>query len=258
MNANVFLTLMSVLFLMCPPSFAAAKDSMPEPLISETTTDIDGVSAGEVEMDLTGNTLRQTTDKVGGEGGVIELEWRASDKLGLGIESEYSTDKLFSFNSAASWSLLHDLPRDFHLQAEVAYKFIDQDGNSSRGWEDSSLPFTFGLKAGLRKGRWTVRAGLGGEAFGSSAHTLPARTSIAGLYSFGEGCRVPGFVGSELIADWGRQAPFLIVPTVVLKLFRLGVPLSLGIAAPFGPAEESTPATYGFLIRLMYEFDKDD
>jgi hypothetical protein len=115
---------------------------MPEPLIGESVTDIDSLDAGELELDLTETTLRRTPSETGGMMTSLETEWRATKNLGLSAELATSSDETVEFSGTASWSLVHDLQRGFHLQAEIG---IRSGEASNREWEDASLPLSFGL-----------------------------------------------------------------------------------------------------------------
>jgi hypothetical protein len=234
-------------------SFAHAS-GMPEPLISESVTDIDSTEAGEVEVDLTESILRATSGESDGIKTSVEAEWRATKRLGLSAEISTSSDEAVGFSGAASWALLHDFKRGFHLQAEVGGQ-TTHETEVGREWEDASLPFFFGLRAGLSQNGWTLRAGVGGQAFGPSAHSVPARASLALFHGFGlEG--QTGFIGTELITDWARPAPFFAAPEIVVHFSRW-LPLSLGVAVPLSPGTDQASASWGVVIRAIYEFERD-
>jgi len=228
---------------------------MPEPLISESLTDIDGLESGELEFDATVNTLRSTDLKSGGNGQAIEAEWRATDRLGLGAEASYTSDNQSGLNIGASWILFHDKARDFHLQAEIGYQLIDQDDSIGRDWDDASLPLKFGLRAGWRYGLWTTRAGLGAEALGQTGVNSAMRASVAEFFEFAGKSRFPSFAGIEVDGDWARPAPYILAPTVVVDFTQIALPMKLGVATPWSPSMNSIPASWGVIIRGMFELD---
>jgi len=90
-------SLTSVLLLLCSSSAVAVpaeskersrSEAMPEPVLGESVTEIDGTEAGEIELDLTavigrtgGTNLWQAS---------VEIESRVIDRLGLELELGYS------------------------------------------------------------------------------------------------------------------------------------------------------------------------
>src|SRR5207245_9399025 len=58
---------------------------MPEPLLTESITDLDGALAGEVEIDVSASVLRRATGP-GQWQSSVEVEWRAVERLGLALE----------------------------------------------------------------------------------------------------------------------------------------------------------------------------
>src|SRR5216684_1877339 len=90
-------SLSCVLLLLCSSSGVAAPTeraerrkfgAMPEPVLGESITDIDGSEAGEVEVDLTGVVGRAGGAKLWQ--GSVEIESRVTDRLGLEIEIGYA------------------------------------------------------------------------------------------------------------------------------------------------------------------------
>ena len=61
---------------------------MPEPLIGESVTDLDGTEAGELEVDATG--LVHPPDGFWSSG--VEVEWRALPRLGISLEGATSRE----------------------------------------------------------------------------------------------------------------------------------------------------------------------
>jgi hypothetical protein len=245
------------------PALGQTKRSkMPEPLIGESITDLDRVEAGELEVDLT--TLVRGSSALGPGSWIssLEAEWGVTRRLGLAIEVGLA--KSFSLDStstsvqpevrlAASWALLHDLARDIHLQAEASQFFGESESQAIEPGE-SALPFAFGLRGGVRRGRWTVRAALGGAIGSGSAHRLPVRAELALFAEFGAG-RSLGFAGVELDGDWARRDPLLLAPTFLIDGARFGLPFRLGVCTPLVVSRRGTPAS--ILVRLIYEPEWD-
>src|SRR6266508_5662599 len=76
-----------VLLIVQGPWAAAAggespRARMPEPILLDSTTDIDSDEAGELEIDLVGTGSRH------GSAATIEAEWRATRQLGLSLQVE--------------------------------------------------------------------------------------------------------------------------------------------------------------------------
>jgi hypothetical protein len=235
---------------------------MPEPLIGESITDLARSEQGELEVDLTG-TLRPATATTSALwAGSLEAEWRATERLGLAMEVGFSNagadpgssgSTETSFRAAASWALLHDFARDFHLQAEASVRLLRENEADLGRLVDpgnSRLPVSFGLRGGIRQGAWTVRGALGAAAGGGSAHAVPLRGDISlfGEFRCGGIC---GFAGLELDGDWSWRDPWLLAPTVVFDGARFGLPLRLGLAAPLALSAEGTRGAV--LLRLIYE-----
>ena len=230
---------------------------MPEPVLGESVTDIDGIEAGEVEVDLTavlgrtgGTNLWQTS---------VEIESRVIDRLGLELEMGYSgsftsnvPDEGFDLRVLASWSLLHDFENGLHAQVEIAGRFV---GETEEGVNlgEPRLPYSAGFRVGLDRGRWTLRLGVGAAAGDSSAHVIPAWVSATAFLNFGQGrwCSL----GLDGEADWTRMNPFTIAPTLVVNGSVLHLPGKLAIVAPYGFPGGTQEAWLGLMVRIIGEFD---
>jgi hypothetical protein len=243
-------------------SAEAGRGRMPEPLLGESLTDLDGREAGELELDVTGLGLRRS----GGGAlwrGALEAEWRATERFGLGLDVGLASPggavaaTALSLRAAASFSLFHGVEQDAHLQLEASAELFDRDDAQLIDPGESALPFAAGLRAGWRSasGLWTLRGYLGGSAGGTSAHLVPVRAQAALLLALLTGGRSPGFLGVELDGDWGRRAPVLIAPNVVLDGAPIGVRAKVGIAAPWSPQARAGEAALGLLVRLIVELD---
>ena len=231
-------------------SEAESRVAMPEPLLNETTTDLDSDEAGELEFDLTGGaevrrSLRASSLQA-------EVEWRVTRRLGLSLELGLANDpgaEPFGARLAASWALLHDLQHDIHLQlfADGRFPLAADAAALAVDPSESALPFELGVHAGVRRGWLTVRGQVAGELGGHSAHLVPARAALALL----AGGRA-GFGGVELMSDWARADPFAVAAEVIGDGALLGLPLRLALGVPWRP---SLPGALGIQLRLMAELD---
>jgi hypothetical protein len=242
-----------------PPREPIERPPLPEPIFTESTTDIDGYEPGEIEFDANaailaarrhGARLMQTT---------FEMEWKVWSRLGVRFEPAFSSAReelatswhdAFGFRAAAAWSLLHDFPRDFHVQVEASQRVVD-DAAGAWGTEpgESPLPFSADLKAAIRMDDWTVRASVGTEAGGTPAHA-PLRLQAALLHPLTRDVRF-GFVGLEIDADGGRPQPAIVAPNVWADMTPIGLPFRIGVAIPVVVgAPDTVPAT-GIYLRLL-------
>src|SRR3989475_12424758 len=96
---------------------------MPEPLLTESITDLDGARAGGVEVDVNGLVLRRTS-AVRQWQTSVEAEWRALERLGLalvlgvGRVLDGATSPAISVRLAAGWVWTPSQPHGLHLLAE--------------------------------------------------------------------------------------------------------------------------------------------
>jgi hypothetical protein len=243
-------------------SFAAAADGasgetrptpIPEPMIAESITNIEGSEAGEVEFDLETLLLRRGPGATASGLGV-EAEWRATRRLGLAAEAAVGRSGsrepvLGQLRTGLAWSLLHDFGRDLHVQAEATARF--GGGGEVRAEGPLELPhlYSAGLRAALCSGPVTLRMGVG-AAFGDGASPF---VQSAVLRSFG-GSAVRGFAGLELNANVGAGPPLAIVPQVFVTVTVFGAPVDVGVGVPWSPALRSgEPSSIGGVLRVVVE-----
>lgn len=235
---------------------------MPEPLIAETVTDIDGDSKGELEFDVTSTFARSR--QTGADGVTIqaETEWRATRRLGLSLEvdadrartsGESPREANFSGSLAASWILLHDFARDMHLQLEVGARIGAGEKDDSLAPGALELPYSTVLRFGRRWDRWTLRFGAG-VSFGNG-------TSLVGaLALFRETVSKAGrqsYYGIEINANTSRRRPLEMDPEVVFT-FPIGpTPPHFGAAILWSPDHAGSGSSVGALLRLIVEIDRD-
>ena len=234
---------------------------MPEPLLTESITDLDGALAGEVEIDVSASVLRGTTGP-GQWQSSVEVEWRALERLGLALELgvgrvlDSAMSTVISVRPAASWVLMHSQPLDCHLMAELSGR-ISRDGTEDlQDPGEGALPLSGGLRFGIRNGWLTVRTFLGAGAGSHSAHAVPLRAQAAVLAELGGKGRL-GFAGFEVDTDWARRTPLTVAANLILRGGTLHVPFDLGIAVPWTPQSRYGDGSVGVLVRLILEFDHD-
>ncbi len=237
---------------------------MPEPILGETVTDIDGREAGEVEWELNGSDFRARRGGAYALDTSAEIEWLVTRHLGLRLEPTLSRDAVdgtsetgLGASGGASWKLVHDFVHDFHLQAEVLAR-LPWDGTGTPVIQpgDPAEPLAADLRAGLRFAPLTLRANVGvGAGSGEAAH-VPLRAGLALLTLFEPTGRF-GFWGLELDADGARSRPFVAALDVMPNLAPVGLPLHLGIALPLAIGERDDRPSLGIFVRVLFESQRE-
>jgi hypothetical protein len=228
---------------------------LPEPIFTETVTDLDGDEAGEVEVEVNGSNVRARRGPASELSSTVELEWLVTRRLGLRLEPSYSRarDDLgivrrgFGLSGGASWKLHQDFDHDFHSQLEMGGRWPWDDHKTAQAGE-SALPFYADVRSGIRVAWLTIRGGLGLDA-GERAPGL--RGSLALLRGFVDTSRF-GFFGVELDADGARRAPFVLAPNVVADCTPLSLPFRLALAIPIVLGERATEPSAGLYVRLFF------
>lgn len=235
-----------------------ARRPMPEPILEETTTDIDGVDAGEVEIEANAVILRS---RLGGAFDLQlspEFEWLVTRRLGVKVEPFFergaatggAPSNSGGVGGGLSWKLVQDFKHDFHLQAEVDGR-LPTDVSTVVEPGESPLPLSFDLRSGFRRGAWTLRNSVGVSTRGSSAQ-ISLRVSAALLTDFEPTGRL-GFWGVEVEADGARSNPVVVALDLVPDLAPAGLPFALGFALPYSVGANGTAPSYGFFVRLFIE-----
>ena len=234
------------------------RSPIPEPIFSETVTDIDGTENGELELSADGGGVRSRQGGGQLQLAGIEAEWLATSHLGLRLEpgivrtagpgTAPRTD--VGVGTTASWKLVTDLPNDFYLQAEVGADW-PPGSDRSPSPDQPGLPFAFDMRAAFRRGLWTFRGSLGTGVGGSSAYA-PVRASLAVLVSFERSSRT-GYFGLETLADGTWLSPVFAAPNLVADLSPLGLPVRFGVAVPWSPGAGATQPSLGIYFRLIVE-----
>ncbi len=240
---------------------AHAARPLPEAVLTESATDIDAVERGELEWELNLSVLGAREGGARSVTSTLELEWRLLDELGLRLEPtlDYVSDGVVAstepgFAGALAFGLFHDFERDTHLQFELLAHTRE---SASHAFEtsDAELPGAADLVAATRRGRLTLRATAGAEAFGSFAHA-PLHTDLALLTGFLRNEQY-GFVALDVRADWARRAPFVIAPEFVADGAPLGIPLRLSVALPLNVGARATAESFGLLLRLTLTTERE-
>ncbi len=239
----------------------APRRPMPEPILSESVTDIDGLQAGEVEISGAGGSLRSRTGGAVLAPGTLEVEWLATSRLGLRVEpgvvhTEDTTGPRddWGVGATVSWKLVRDVADDFYVQGEIGAETAEQRASFATP-ETSALPFAFDALAGWRTDGWTLRATAGAAAGGTSPYA-PLRASLALLRAF-DRRRSAGFFGLEGIVDGTWTSPFFVAPDLVADLAPVGAPARLGLAIPWAPGAGGLQPSLGVYLRLIVEPRRD-
>jgi hypothetical protein len=235
------------------------RGKMPEPLLTESITDLDGTRAGDVEIDVSTSALRRETG-AGQWQSSVEVEWRALERLGLALDlavgRALDSATVISVRPAASWVLMHSQSLDCHLMAELSGRISSEGTEDVQDPGEGALPLSGGLRFGIRNGWLTVRTFLGAGAGSHSAHAVPLRAQAAVLAEFGREGRL-GFAGFEADTDWARRTPLTLAANLILRGGTVHVPFDLGIAVPWTPQSRYGDASVGVLVRLILEIDHD-
>jgi hypothetical protein len=244
------------------PEEEETRAPMPEPILGETTTDIDGTDAGEVEIEANAVMLRSRTAGAFDLQLSPEVEWLVTRRFGVKIEPFFersaaageSTSNSGGVGAGLSWKLVQDFRDDFHLQAEVDGRFpVDTSTVVEPG--ESPLPLSFNLRSGLRRGAWTLRNSLGVSGGGQVAH-VPLQGSAAVFTDFEPTGRV-GVWGGEVEADGARPNPVVVALDLVPDLVPAGLPFSLGFVLPYSVGADGRAPSYGFFVRLFVESERE-
>ena len=252
----------SVVLILLAADLVPERPPIPEPILVETITDIDAHAAGEVEFEF--NTLFMRARR----GGAYELEvgpeieWLATDRLGTVLEifgtreaaaGEASTNQVGA-TAGLSWKLLHDYPRDFHLQAEVRGRVPFDLEPTDPG--EPALPFALDLLSALQLGRWTLRNSIGVSAGGKAAH-VPLRGSAVLLTGLG-GTQRHGFWGLEVVADGAKIAPLALALDLVPDLTPAGLPFRVGLVGSYSFGGPETVPSWGGFLRIFIESEREN
>jgi hypothetical protein len=246
----------------CARAAQAGEATLAEPIVEENITDVDASKVGTLEFDLTGASLAsRSTMRPGTWSSEIEAEWRPWDRLGFGggLASGGPTSGLSPTSAktltprlAVSYVFIRDRPHQLFLQWEMSARYAAGDAASQGDPLEAALPYTFGVRWATEVGPLTLRAGLLGEAGGGFAHA-PLRQSYGALLKCFD---VPSrfYVGAELMEDWARASPVVVVPEAQFLARLLGEPIRAGFGVPatLGAKEQ---AEVGVAFRVVVEPD---
>jgi hypothetical protein len=233
---------------------------LPEAIIEENITDIDSEEVGTIEVDLAGSIVRANHGAGGAWSSNLEAEWRAIRGLGLGLEVATGAaadgfapkePAFFGVRPAASYTLLQDFSRELFLQGEVSARFTSGPEDAGRDVTDAALPYAAGLRWATQLRPITLRAGAFGEGGGNFAHA-PVRGSLAALWDIP--VSLSHFdLGGEVVADWARTSPFMVMPEALFFTPIMGKPLRFGFGMPFTLGAKGDDGAWGFAFRIVAE-----
>lgn len=238
---------------------ARVRPPLPEPILTETVTDVDGAEAGEVEVEVNASALRARREGAYLYQGSVELEWLVTRRFGLRIEPLVSRGLEPTAASARtegglggglSWKLVNDFAHDFHVQIEALARAPWDQTSIIAQPGDPELPFVLDVRSGARAGWLTVRSALGVGLGGTSAHA-PLRAGLALLAPFEKTGRF-GFFGVEVDADAARDDPFVVALDIVPDLTPAGLPFRLGLAIPWNVGVSSWEPGLGVFVRIFF------
>jgi hypothetical protein len=239
---------------------AGSEEPLPEPLINETTTDIDGTEAGEAEFEGNGIWLRARRGGATSLDTSLEVEWLILRRLGLRLEPSLERDKdgrsatSFGVGGGLSWKLLQDFERQVFVDVEARGRWPFTRETYLR-IDEPELPFALATNAGMRLGFLTLRGSLGIE-FGNTTPAAAPRAGLAALAPLDASGRF-GFFGLEVNMDAARGAPLIVAPNLVPNFVPAGFPLRVGLALPWVVGAEGTRPSFGLYVRLFYESSRE-
>lgn len=253
----------SLLAAMCAATAAFATNAraeeapLPEPILSETVTDIDGDEAGEYELELNAASFRARRGGAYELQTSIEFEWLVTRHLGIRLEPAFGRTRLgpsaptneVGGSAGLSWKLLQNYAKSFHLQAEVLGRLPWEETAAVQPGDPAS-PLAIDLRAAYRVGALTLRGSVGLGLGGDMEHG-PIRASLGVLFPFEASGRF-GFWGVETDIDGDRQNPFLVALNIVPDFTPLGLPFRFGLAVPWSIAARDHEPSLGVLVRLFY------
>jgi hypothetical protein len=241
----------------------AHRSPLPEPIFTETVTDLDSNEEGEIEVEANESLFRARRGGAFALDTSLEAEWIPFSRLGLRLEPQFAlsreagslaTGTDFGLSAGAALKVLRDAPREFFLQVELLARFPwDESPIVQPG--DPALPLALDLRGGLRRGPITLRWGIGVGAFGDAVHA-PLRGSVAVLTPFERSGRF-GFWGLELDADGARTAPAVAALNIEPNLVPAGIPFRIGLALPWAIGERDERPSLGIFLRLFYESERE-
>jgi hypothetical protein len=229
-------------------------------VIEENITDVDGTRVGTLEVDLAGAALAPHGTGSGSWSSELEAEWRPIDRLGVGasLSAEGTTTGLGPDTAksvfprvAASYVIVRDRTRKIFLQPEAFARY--EGSGASRELTDSALPYGVGVRFATEIGRLTLRSSLFAEAGGPAARA-PIRQGGVFLVKCVD-ARVGVYLGGELIEDFARTTPTMVVPELLLlaRVFDQPMRLGAGVPAVLGAGSKHE---IGVVFRLVFEPDE--
>jgi hypothetical protein len=232
---------------------AEPRPQLPESMLTESATDVDATTGGEVEWELNAAALGALRGGAGARNLSLEVEWRVLAPVGVRVEPFFeqtregtARTRRAGMAGALALALFHDPERDAHVQLEL----LAHTKNDARDFDpsDTVLPAAADVVSAVRLGRITLRGTAGAEAFGAFAHA-PLHTDAALLTGFLPNVRA-GFMALDVRADFARRAPLVVAPELVADGSPLGVPFRFGAALPVNVGARATDTAFGVMFRL--------
>jgi hypothetical protein len=226
-----------------PPS----KPKMPEPVLAESITDLDGSESGELEIDVVSGTSGASWT------GEVEAEWRALSRLGIALMVDRGGRGTFREGSTRvggglALFLFHDVPHDAHLSLEAIGRAGDEDEHALDA-EEAQRAGAMLVRGGIRTGPLTLRGALGAESSFERKNAIGPVASSALLFSTTHWC----FAGFEALTR-GPSSWITIAPNLSFDLARV-VPVRLAIAIPYRPAADRDEPRLAVILRSIVELD---
>ncbi len=234
---------------------AAVQPHVPEPILTESITDIDTLHGGELELTANGSVMRTLCCGGGAFQTSLEAEWRATALVGLVVEPSVSVPLVpgvpaeFGVRTGVAVALWRDFVHDFYLQGEAVARLGPDNLSNLPDPGEASLPYDVDVRGAFRRGRWTVRGNLGAE---TDAANFGVRAGAAFMLALDRDSKA-SFVAVEASMDSFR-ANFM---TLALNLSVEAEPLRFQLATPWTPALGQTPASIGIVLRVLVELDRD-
>ena len=232
-----------------------AYDQIAEPLIGESVTDIDGTEPGEAEVDLTAMAARRLDASNAGTA-ELEAEVKLTHRLGVNLLIDLNGDDgrpvgQVVLSAGASYGLLHDYKRQFHLSLEANATLYGGVIGALKH-NDFGAPYTVGLRAAWRHGWFTTRYGLGLALDGD--RNIPLFAAVAFVGEWGRHNR-RSFAGIDIVSDWSSQVPLTIAPEVALGFKIHELPMRVGLALPLNIGYRREDFSVGGLVRIVFEIE---
>ncbi len=225
-------------------NFESEEQEIAEPLFRDNTTDI-GSEQGSIELNFIPSWVKNDAFNQMSEG--IEIEYTL--KEGWGIEAEFShfSNKLNTGESESKFGKV-ELGIQHTLWQNTSNAFtIGLETEAPISKEDAWSFAPFATYAFLWSEKLSSQFGLSPEIELEEEAELELAYQASLLYALGD-----GLVGFELLGSYEEEVYLAIAPQMSWSWgdFSVGGGLQL-------PLINGTPGEIGFLLRFIYEIEKD-